>query len=322
MPPHHLPAVERRFVLGMALTALILVAEVAGGIWTGSLALISDAGHVATDLLALGLSFVALRLSALPPTPRHTYGYHRLEALAALVNGMTLGVIAVGIIREAFLRWQTPEPIKSLEMLVIAVAGLAVNLFVIAVLRGHHHPDHASHAHSRQCNTEHMHLDMNLQSAFLHVVGDAISSVGVIIAAGIMWVTNWHWVDPLISILIAGIILTSAWRVLRPTLLLLMEGTPERLDAGRIIATLNEPADVREVHDLHIWSLCAGHVALSAHIVVDDQPLARTQALVSRLQQLLRERFGIEHVTLQLECEQCGVGCSPWLRWQLTDAGK
>lgn len=299
MPPHPRPAVERRFILAIVLTALILIAEVVGGIWTGSLALLSDAGHVATDILALGLSFVALRLSALPPDNRHTYGYHRLEVLAALINGVTLGAIAVGIFREAYLRWQTPEPIKSTEMLVIAVIGLLVNLLVIAILGGHHH-DADGHRHAP--------TDVNLQSAFLHVVGDAVSSVGVIVAAGIIRATSWYWVDPLVSVLIAVIILLSAWRVLRPTLRLLMEGVPERLDLAQIGATLAEPAVVRGVHDLHVWSLCAGHVALSAHLVVDDQPLGDTAALMSGLKHRLREQFGIEHTTIQIECEACGQG--------------
>lgn len=307
MPSHPRPAVERRFVLSIVLTALILVAEVVGGIWTGSLALLSDAGHVATDILALGLSFVALRLSALPPDNRHTYGYHRLEVLAALVNGVTLGAIAVGIFREAYLRWQTPEPIKSTEMLVIAVIGLLVNLLVIAILGGHHHHDH-EHEHHDAGRHQHAHTDVNLQSAFLHVVGDAVSSVGVIVAAGIIRATSWYWVDPLVSVLIAVIIVLSAWRVLRPTLRLLMEGVPERLDLAQIGATLAEPAAVRGVHDLHVWSLCAGHVALSAHIVVDDQPLGETAALMHGLKQRLREQFGIEHTTIQIECETCGQG--------------
>lgn len=299
MEPHPRPAVERSFILSIVLTSLILVAEIVGGIWTGSLALLSDAAHVFMDVFALSLSFAALRLSALPADDRHTYGYHRLEVLAALVNGVTLGVIALGIFWEAAARWGAPEPIKSVEMLIIAVIGLVVNLVVVFVLGGHQH-EHDEHEHEQE--------DMNVKSAFLHVVGDAVSSVGVIVAAGIIWFTGWYWVDVLASILIGVIILLGSWRVLRPTLHLLMEGVPEGLDLHRIGTTLTAPAAVREVHDLHVWSLCAGHVALSAHVVVDDQSLGDTTALMTDLKRGLAESFGIQHTTIQFECVACGQG--------------
>lgn len=299
MQPHPQPAVERRFILAIGLTALILVAEVIGGFWTGSLALLSDAAHVLLDVFALALSFVALRLSALPADDRHTYGYHRLEVLAALINGVTLGAISIGIFWEAYVRWGPPEPIKSVEMLIIAVVGLVVNLVVVFVLGGHQHED-AADDHERE--------DINVKSAFLHVVGDAVSSVGVIVAALVIWQTGWIWVDPLASVLIGVIILLGSWRVLRPTLHLLMEGVPEGIDLAEIGAALTDTPAVREVHDLHIWSLCAGHVALSAHVVVDDGPLANTTALMAELKGRLRERFGIAHTTIQIECAACGQG--------------
>jgi cobalt-zinc-cadmium efflux system protein len=299
MEPHPRPAVERSFTLSIALTSLILLAEVAGGIWTGSLALLSDAAHVFMDVFALTLSFVALRLSALPPDDRHTYGYHRLEVLAALINGVTLGIIAIGIFWEAAARWGAPEPIKSVEMMIIAVIGLVVNMVVAFVLGGHQHE-----------HDEHEQEDMNVQSAFLHVVGDAVSSVGVIVAAGIIWFTGWYWVDVIASVLIGLIILLGSWRVLRPTLHLLMEGVPEGLGLTRIGATLAAAPAVREVHDLHVWSLCAGHVALSAHVVVDDQPLGDTAGLMAELKRGLAEAFGITHTTIQIECATCGQGRS------------
>lgn len=309
MEPHPRPAVERSFILAIGLTTLILVAEVIGGLWTGSLALLADAAHVFMDIFALTLSFVALRLSALPPDDRHTYGYHRLEVLAALVNGVTLGLIAVGIFREAFARWGAPEPIKSVEMLIIATIGLVVNLIVAGVLGGHQHVHaHAGHDHAGH---EHTHEDVNVKSAFLHVVGDAVSSVGVILAAVVIWFTGWYWVDPLASMLIGLIIMFGSWRVLRPTLHLLMEGVPEGLDLQHIGAILAAPTAVREVHDLHVWSLCAGHVALSAHVVVDDQALGATANLLAELKHELATHFGIDHTTIQFECmtcAQCGQG--------------
>ncbi len=299
MEPHPRPAIERSFILSIVLTALILLAEVVGGFWTGSLALLSDAAHVFMDVFALTLSFVALRLSALPPDDHHTYGYHRLEVLAALINGLSLSVIAIGIFWEASLRWGSSEPIKSGEMLIIAVIGLVVNLVVVFVLGGHQHA-HDEDAHEQE--------DMNVKSAFLHVVGDAISSVGVIVAAGLIWFTGWSWVDPLASVLIGAIILLGSWRVLRPTLHLLMEGVPEGLDLARIGAALAAAPAVREVHDLHVWSLCAGHVALSAHVVVDDQPLGETAGLMVALKRSLAESFGIQHTTIQIEGVVCGQG--------------
>jgi len=300
MEPHPRPAVERSFILSIVLTSLILIAEVVGGIWTGSLALLSDAAHVFMDVFALTLSFVALRLSALPPDDRHTYGYHRLEVLAALINGLTLGIIAIGIFWEAYLRWGSPEPIKSVEMLIIAVIGLVVNLVVAFVLGGHQHK-HNEDAHEQE--------DMNVKSAFLHVVGDAVSSVGVIVAAGLIWFTGWVWVDPLASVLIGVIILLGSWRVLRPTLHLLMEGVPEGLDLARMEAAFTTWPAIRTVHDLHVWSLCAGHVALSAHVVIDDQVLGQTATLMDAVKQSLAEQFGIRHTTIQLECAVCGQGC-------------
>jgi len=299
MKPHPNSGVEKRFLISITLTALILVAEIIGGLWTGSLALLSDAAHVFMDIFALGLSFLALRLSALPADDRHTYGYHRLEVLAALANGLTLGVIAIGIFSEAIQRWQNPEPIKSVEMLVIAVIGLVVNLVVAFVLGGHDH-DHDEAAHGRE--------DVNVKSAFLHVVGDAVSSVGVIVAAVLIGLTGAPWIDPLMSILIGVIILLSSGRVLKSSLHILVEGAPEGLAVSQVSQAMADVMGVAEVHDLHVWSLCSGHVALSAHVVVSDQLLRDTDPVMSELKQRLQTNFGIEHTTIQFECIACGQG--------------
>lgn len=301
MNPHLKPALERRFLWSLALTGLILLAEAAGGLWTGSLALLSDAAHVFMDVFALGLSFIALRLSALPADDRHTYGYHRLEVLAALANGATLIVVALGIFGEAWERWLAPGPVKSGEMLAIAVIGLAVNLVVAFVLGGHAHRDgedgHGAHAE-----------DVNLKSAWLHVVGDALSSLGVIAAAVVMGLTGWYWVDPLTSVLIGVIILLGSGRVLKNALHILVEGAPEHLSLRSVGEALTTAPGVVDVHDLHVWSLCAGHVALSAHVVLPDQPLTGSEAVMAELKARLRQRFGIEHTTIQFECAACGQG--------------
>jgi len=285
-----------RFLLAIGITLAILIAEVVGGFWTGSLALLSDAAHVFMDVFALALSYAALRLSSLPPDDRHTYGYHRLEVLAALINGVTLGAVAVEIFREAWARWQNPQPVRSLEMLIIAVIGLIVNLIVAYVLRG-----------SRNEHTENGREDLNVRSAFLHVVGDAISSLGVILAAIIIWRTNWMWVDPLVSALIGALILISSWRVLKSSIHILVEGVPEGISLNEVGQAMAEVAGVNEVHDLHVWNLCSGHVALSAHVVTDDLALSEGDDLMAELKRRLL-KYGIEHTTIQFECAACGQG--------------
>jgi len=305
MNPHPNKAIENRFVLSMLLTFAILIAEVIGGYWTGSLALLSDAAHVFMDVFALGLSYLALRLSALPADDRHTYGFHRLEVVAALINGVTLGAIAIEIFTESWHRWFNPQPVKSMEMLVIAVIGLVVNLIVAFVLGGHEH-EH-DHAGEEDAEAHEEAEDLNVRSAFLHVVGDAVSSVGVIVAAGVIWFTGWEWVDPLMSVFIGVIIVISSWRVLKSSLHILVEGVPEHLSVEKIGQSMAGVSGVQDVHDLHVWSICSGHIALSAHVVTADQPLAQEESLIAEIKSRLA-KFGIEHTTIQLECEACGQG--------------
>jgi cobalt-zinc-cadmium efflux system protein len=281
----------------MTLTFAILIAEVIGGYWTGNLALLSDAAHVFMDVFALGLSYLALRLSALPADDRHTYGFHRLEVLAALINGVTLGAIAIEIFSESWKRWFNPEPIKSVEMLVIAVIGLVVNLVVAFVLGGHHH----EHEHEEGEEGHEEAEDLNVRSAYLHVLGDAISSVGVIVAAGLIWFTGWTWLDPLMSVFIGILIVISSWRVLKSSLHILVEGVPEHLSVEKIGASMAGVPVVLDVHDLHVWSICSGHVALSAHIITADQTITDGKGIMTELKARLK-KFGIEHTTIQFKC--------------------
>ncbi len=304
MLTHENTGVGRRFLISIGVTIAILVVEVIGGYWTGSLALLSDAAHVFMDVFALVLSYLALRLSSLPADDRHTYGFHRFEVLAALINGITLGAVAIGIFSESWQRWQNPQPVKSVEMLVIAALGLVANLIVIFVLGGHHH-DHKAHEHAGARE------DLNVRSAFLHVVGDAVSSGGVILAAALIWYTGWQWVDPLVSVLIGILILVSSWRVLRSSLHILIEGVPEGLSLAQIGQSMTEAPGVQDVHDLHVWSLCSGTIALSAHVVVADQSLGQMQALLNDLKNRLRAGFGVEHTTVQFELAGCEQGCIP-----------
>jgi cobalt-zinc-cadmium efflux system protein len=277
-------------LLSLSLTGLILLAEVVGGLLTRSLALLSDAAHVFLDVFALALSYAAIRLASLPPNDRHTYGYHRLRVVAALANGTTLLLVAFGIFREAMRRFSTPEPVLAGPMLVVAVIGLVVNLIVAFVLRGHSHED------------------LNVRSAFLHVLGDALASVGVIVAGLVIVLTGWTVVDPLVSVLIGIIILVGSGNVLRKSLHILAEGVPQGLTATEVAAAMHDVAGVSEVHDLHVWTVSPGYIALSAHVVLDDQSLSEAQTIMEDLKAALSRQFAIEHTTIQFECQSCAPG--------------
>jgi cobalt-zinc-cadmium efflux system protein len=300
MNPHPNKSIENSFILSMILTAIILVAEIVGGYWTGSLALLSDAAHVFSDILALGLSYLALRLSALPPNSRHSYGYHRMEVLAALVNGVSLVIIAIEIFSESWQRWQNSQAIKSVETMAIASIGLVVNLIITFVLGRHGH----EHEEGKEENERE---DLNIHSAFLHVLGDVVATLGVIVAAGVIWLTGWQWVDPLMSVFIGILILVSSWRVLKSSLHILVEGFPEGLSIEKVGQSMAGVTGVQNVHDLHVWSLCSGNIALSAHVVTMNQTLDDGGRIMAELKSRL-SKFGIEHTTIQFECEACGQG--------------
>lgn len=281
---------ENRFVFSLVLTGLIFLVEFVGGFWTGSLALLSDSAHVFLDAFALGLSYLALRAASLPPNDRHTYGYHRLQVLAALANGATLLLIAVEILREAWSRFRHPAPVSAGPMLAIAVVGLAVNLVVALALRKHDRDD------------------LNTRSAFLHVLGDAVASIGVIGAGLAILITGAVWLDPLVSVLIGLLILFSSGRVLKESIHVLAEGMPKGMTATVITDVLRRVSGVIEVHDLHVWTVAPGYIALSAHVVIDDQALSRTDGIMTALKDILGKDFNIRHTTIQFECGNCGQG--------------
>ena len=305
MIPTENTSIQRKFIFSLVLTSLILLAEVIGGLISGSLALLSDAAHVFMDIFALALSFVALRFSIRPPDDQHSFGWHRLEVVAALINGASLFVISIGIWIEAVKRFQEPQEIQSTEMLIIAVIGLVVNLVVAFVLGGH------GHDHDHQKDHEHQHAhepkkrNLNVQSAFLHVLGDAISAVGVIVAAILIGLTGRNWIDPLISILIGVIILVGAIRVTRSALHILLEGVPEGLSIKRINECMCTCAAVKTVHDLHVWNLGSDQISLSAHVVLDPAQIGREEAIMSEIKRLLDEKFHIQHTTIQFEAAPC-----------------
>ncbi len=281
---------ENRFVLALALTGIIFLAEFIGGFWTHSLALLSDSAHVFMDAFALGLSYLAIRAAKLPADDKHTYGYHRMQVLAALTNGATLFLIAFEILREAWDRFQNPEAVSAGPMLVIAVIGLIVNLIVAFTLSKHDQDD------------------LNTRSAFLHVVGDAAASVGVIAVGVILLFVNWLWLDPLVSVMIGVLILFSSGRVLKESIHILAEGMPEGMTATSIAESMRKVSGVSQVHDLHVWTVAPGYIALSAHVTVDDQSISQTAEMMNALKETLNESYEIQHTTIQFECENCGQG--------------
>jgi cobalt-zinc-cadmium efflux system protein len=281
---------SKKLFFSIALTGLIFIAEFGGGLWTGSLALLSDSAHVFMDMFALGLSYLAIRVATRPPNDRHTYGYHRMQVLAALANGATLLLISFEIMREAINRFQNPEPVVAGPMLVIAVIGLIVNVIVALVLHDHDHDD------------------LNTRAAFLHVLGDALASVGVIVAGIAILLTGQQWIDPLVSVLISVLILFSSGRLLKETVHILAEGMPYGMTASDVSASMKGVAGVADIHDLHIWTVSPGFVALSAHVILEDQTISETERIMEELKIKLSSVYKIDHTTIQFECADCGQG--------------
>lgn len=271
----------------IGITASILIVELVGGVWTNSLALLSDAAHVFTDVIALLLSWFAMRISLKPVTLTKTYGYHRSEILAALVNGVMLFAVSALILVEAYQRIQNPEHIKSLEMMVIAFAGLAANLLSAYYLRGSG-------------------TNINLRAAMYHVLGDALASVGVIAGGILIWWTGWYVIDPVISVVICGIIVIGGIGLVRESVNILMEGTPAGMDLDEVAETISGIEGVIGVHDLHLWCISPEIPSLSVHVLVDDITCSSADAIRDQINDALVRRFGITHTTLQFECTECG----------------
>ncbi len=274
---------RRPLGIALAITATFLVIEVIGGLVTGSLALLADAGHMATDVAALALALGASWLAGRPATLAYSFGFRRAEVLAAFINAASLIALSLYVFWEAFQRFGDPPEVDSGPMLVIAIAGLLANLASAFVLsRG------GGHAH-----------DLNTRGAFLHVIGDALGSVGAIVAAIVMLATGWYYADPILSAGIGLLIVWSSWRLLRESVDVLLESTPDSIDAADVRAAMTTVVGVEGVHDLHIWTLTPGFVSLSAHVEVGD--VRPWDEVLLDLSGILRERFGIVHVTLQPE---------------------
>lgn len=274
--------------LALGLTLAVLVVEFAGGLISHSLALMSDAGHVLTDVFALGLAWFAVEQSKRPADLRRSYGYQRVGILAALVNAVTLIIIVLAIAFEAIRRLMEPQPVHGGIVIATAIAGIAINGFVLLILRGGG-------------------PGLNLHAALLHVIGDIGASVGVVVAGIVILLTGWLYIDPLLSLGIAALIAFGAWGIVRETVNLLLEGTPGNVDLEAVTSEIKRTEKVTSVHDLHVWALSTEAMALSCHVVVGECPLADAEHVVRDLEQRLCDRFEIGHTTIQVEsCHPCG----------------
>ncbi len=276
--------------LAFFLTMLILTAELIGGFVANSLALLSDAGHVVTDIFALGLAWFAVVQAERPSNARKTFGYHRVGILAALANSLTLILIAVVIVWEAVQRFQHPEPVQPLIMFLSAAIGIAINLYIGLGLRKEGH-------------------SLNERAAMLHVFGDVGASAGVIIAGIIILLTHQTIVDPLLSVGIAVLIAIGAWRILRETTDILLEAVPRELSMSDLVRDMRKIEGIQDVHDLHVWCITSNMYALSCHAMIDDVPQSKSSTILQSMNKMLNERYHIGHATIQFECnphlEQC-----------------
>jgi len=279
---------EKRLGLSLAVTAVILAAEIAGGLMSNSLALLSDAGHVLTDSFALGLSMVAARISRRPSDYKATYGYQRVGLLAAVINGLSLVVIAAFIFYEAYHRFASPLSIDVPLMLFIAIFGLLCNV-VMAFIIGSEHED------------------LNIRSAWLHVLGDTLSSLGVIVSGVVIYFTHWVYADPVASVLIGIVILAGGIRVVREASTIFLEMTPSAFHPEEVAQKICDMDEVMGVHDVHIWSVAHKHIAFSAHVWVHDQKLSELEGPRKKIEEMLTE-MGIHHIMLQFECAECQNG--------------
>ncbi len=291
MHDHHHDT-EKRLALSLVLTLVVMLGEGAGGYFANSLALLSDAGHMFTDSFALGLSLIAARISKWSPDRRATFGYQRVGLLAALINGGSLFVISFVIFDEAVRRFSVPPAIDTRLMAGMAALGFAANMAMVLILR-------------------HGHRDLNIKSAWLHVVGDALSSFGVIVAAVVIIFTGWRYADPLASVLIGAIILVGGLRVVSEAAHVFLELAPKGFNVEAVAKEICGFPGVMGVHDVHLWAITRGQVMFTAHVWVSDEKLSHVQGLSTRLKKRLAD-MGIDHATLEFQCSECedrGIYC-------------
>jgi cobalt-zinc-cadmium efflux system protein len=277
----------KRVQFALALTGTFMLVEVVGGLLSGSLALLADAGHMLTDTMALALSAIAFRMSSKPPDEKHSYGFQRFQILAAFVNGLSLLAIVLWILIEAVQRLLDPSPVVGETMLMVAGAGLVVNLIVFRILHG-----------GDQDN-------LNMRGAALHVLGDLLGSVAAIAAALTILMTGWMPIDPILSVVVAMLIFRSAWHLVKRSAHILLEGAPEWMNVddmqSKIIAANPQ---VVEIHHVHVWGLTPQHTMLTMHVAFREMPSDAT-ATIRAIKLLLKEQYGIDHSTIEIECDDC-----------------
>ncbi len=289
-PGDSLTTNRRALWMAIGITAVVMVVEFIGGFLSNSLALLSDAGHMLTDVMALVLSLIALQLAVRPPSLTRTFGLYRMEILVALMNGTTLILIAVYILYEAYHRFRSAEVVETQIMLLVAVVGLVANgLAAWAMMR---------------TNQE----NLNIRGAYLHIVGDALSSLGVIGGGLIIYYTGWFIVDPIISVGICLVILRGAFVLVKDSVNILLEAVPKDVDLEVVQRVLRTIPGVKDLHHVHLWTITSGIHALSAHVLVGDIQMNRTGEILQEINTLLKERFRIPHTTIQFECENCEEG--------------
>ena len=284
---HKVFPVASKLKFGILLSSLIFVAEVVGGLLANSLALLADAGHVLADVIALSLSWYAVKQAERPASHSMTFGYHRVGVLVAIINALSIFAIAIIIFFEAFRRLQQPPDVNSPIMLAVAVIGLGVNIFIAFWLR------------------KEQKSNLNIRSAFWHAMGDALASIGVIVGGIIILLTGKSLADPIISIFIGLIIVLAAWSIFRDGLRVILEATPRGIDVKKMVEGLNRITEVRDVHDVHVWSITPEMHTMSCHILIDDLATSEADKIREKIKKVLSQQFNIEHATLQMEYEQC-----------------
>ncbi|SPD74652.1 Cation efflux transporter [uncultured Desulfobacterium sp.] len=281
---------QRKMLIVLLITSVIMVAEVIGGLLANSLALLSDAGHMLTDVLALFLSMTAMKFAQRPPTLSKTYGFYRLEILAALCNGILLTGISIVIFLKAYDRFLHPEAIKGLYMLGVAVVGLVANGAGIVIL-----------GHAARKN-------LNVKSAFFHLVGDTISSAGVILGGVIIVYTGWYVIDSIIGFLIGLLILRGAYVLVKEAVDIFLEATPKEIDLEKLVNELRGIEGVRDIHHIHLWTITTGIHAISAHVLIDDLLTSKSALILREIKRILRNNYSMAHTTIEFESESCGDG--------------
>ncbi len=283
--------IQSRLQLAIGFTFFVFLLELFGGLWANSLALVGDAGHMFMDSFALSLSWFALKISDQPATSTKTFGYHRMEIFAALVNGLLIFGMAGAILYHALLRFQHPQEVQGLTVIVVAALGLLTNIAVVFLLKD----SVKRHSH-----------DVNIKSAFWHVLGDSIASVGVIVSGLIIYYKGWYVADAVMGFAICGLLFWGARSLISESYHILLEGVPKGVSLKDVEKALVAIPEVRDIHELHIWCICSNIYALSAHALVNDQKVNQMEPLLIKIKEALKNQFNISHSTIQFESSPCG----------------